>query len=232
MLLNRDRLHFVGSIPLSNSEDVFRQLSAQVGQFLRRMPDGETGERTLWIKFQQKMLFEHPAMEQDTTRPPLPVKQADGTVHRHIQLLRLKPHADPEQVEFQTGYDNAAAASYRVFRALRDAGVVAADMRLQIALPTPMATGLMYVSPTSRDRYLRAYERCLLKALDNILSHIPHQDLSIQVDVCQEVLLFENYFPVREPNYKQSVFEQFAKVACRFFRTFDQATASVCGICG
>ena len=176
------------------------------------MPDGETGERTLWIKFQQKMLFEHPAMEQDTTRPPLPVKQADGTVHRHIQLLRLKPHADPEQVEFQTGYDKAAAASYRVFRALRDAGVVAAGMRLQIALPTPKATGLMYVSPTSRDRYLRAYERCLLKALDNILSHIPHQDLSIQFDVCQEVLLFENYFPVREPNYKQSVFEQFARL--------------------
>jgi hypothetical protein len=213
MPLDRDRLHFVGSIPLSNSEEVFRQLSTQVGQFLRRMPDGETGERILWIKFQQKMLFEHPAMELDTTQPLLPVKQADGTVHRHIQLLRLKPDADPEQVEFQTGYDKAAAASYRVFRALRDAGVIAADMRLQIALPTPMATGLMYVSPAGRDRYLRAYEGSLLKALDNILSHIPHQDLSIQFDVCQEVLLFENYFAAREPNYKQSVFAQFARLA-------------------
>ena len=65
----RDRLHFVGSIPLSSSEDVFRQLSTQVGQFLRRMPDGETGERTLWIKFQQKMLFEHPAMEPEPDTP-------------------------------------------------------------------------------------------------------------------------------------------------------------------
>lgn len=82
MPLDRDRLHFVGSIPLSNSEEVFRQLSTQVGPFLRRMPDGETGERILWIKFQQKMLFEHPAMELDTTQPPLPVRQADGTVHR------------------------------------------------------------------------------------------------------------------------------------------------------
>jgi hypothetical protein len=121
-----DRLHFVGSIPLSGSEDVFRQLSAQVGQFLRRMPDGETGERTLWIKFQQKMLFEHQAMERDPTHPPLPVKQADGTVHRHIQLLRLKPDADPDTIEFETGYDAAAAASYRVFRRLRDAHVVPA----------------------------------------------------------------------------------------------------------
>ena len=30
--------------------------------------------------------------------------------------------------------------------------------------------------------------------------------------MCQEVLLFENYFPVREPNYKPSVFEQFARL--------------------
>jgi hypothetical protein len=208
----RDRLHFVGSIPSSSSEDVFRQLSTQVGQFLRRMPDGETGERTLWIKFQQKMLFEHPAMEPDPTHPPLPVRQADGTVHRHIQFLRLKPDADPNTVEFQTGYDQAAAASYGVFRELRDAHVVPAHMRLQVALPTPMATGLMYVSPAGRDRYLRAYERSLLKALRNIFRVIPHRDLSIQFDVCQEVLLFENYFPTREPNYKQPVFEQFGRL--------------------
>ena len=36
------------------------------------------------------------------------------------------------------------------------------------------------------------------------LSGIPHADLSIQFDVCQEVLLFENYFPVREPDYKET----------------------------
>jgi hypothetical protein len=208
----RDRLFFVGSIPLPRSEDVFLQLGAKVGRFLRRMPDGETGERTLWIKFQQKMLFEHPAMEFDPASPPLPVKQADGTVHRHIQLLRLKPNVDPDTVAFDTGYDRAAAASYRIFRTLRDAHLIPAHMRLQIALPTPMATGLMYISPSGRDRYLRAYERSLLKTLRNILGAIPSRDLSIQFDVCQEVLLFENYFPVREPNYKQLVFEQFARL--------------------
>ena len=212
MLPERDRLHFVGSIPLPSSEDVFRHLSTQVGGFLRSMPDGETGERTLWIKFQQKMLSEHPAMEVNPACPPLPVKQADGTVHRHIRLLRLKPDVDPDAVAFDTGYDRAAAASYRVFRALRDAHVIAADMRLQIALPTPMATGLMYISPDGRDRYLRAYERSLLRALRNILNVIPPQDLSIQFDVCQEVLLFENYFPAREPDYKQLVFAQFARL--------------------
>jgi hypothetical protein len=208
----RDRLHFVGSIPLPNSEEVFRQLYARVGQFLRRIPDGETGERILWIKFQQKMLLEHPAIELDPTQPPLPVKQADGTVHRHIQLVRLKPGVDVDSIEFDTGYDRAALASYQIFRRLRDNRTIPSEVRLQVALPTPMASGLMYVSPVGRDRYLPVYERSLLKALDNILRAIPHSELSIQFDVCQEVLLFENYFPVREPNYQKEVFEQFGRL--------------------
>jgi hypothetical protein len=68
MVPERDRLFFVGSIPLPSAEDVFRLLSREVGPFLRRMPDGETGERTLWIRFQQKMLAQHPVIEPDTSR--------------------------------------------------------------------------------------------------------------------------------------------------------------------
>jgi hypothetical protein len=75
MSATRDLLYFVGSIPLKSSEDVFRQISKEVGPFLRRIPDGETGERTLWIKFQQKRLLEHPAIEVDPTQPPLPVNR-------------------------------------------------------------------------------------------------------------------------------------------------------------
>ncbi len=206
----RDLLYFAGSVPLPNCEDVFRSLNSEAGQYLRRMPDGETGERTLWIKFQQKMLLEHPAIEPDATQPPLPVRQADGTVHRHIQLVRLKPSVDVESVEFDTGYDRAALASYQTYRSLRQAGMISPEIRLQVALPTPMATGLMYVSPVGRKDYLRAYERSLLKALRAIVSTIPHAELSIQFDVCQEVLLFEDYFPFREQNYQAAVFEQFA----------------------
>ena len=103
-------------------------------------------------------------------------------------------------------------ASYQTFRRLRDNGTIPPEIRLQIALPTPMATGLMYVSPQGRDRYLRAYERSLLKALDNILKRNSHSELSIQFDVCQEVLLFENYFPFREQNYQKVVFEQFGRL--------------------
>jgi hypothetical protein len=212
MLFKRDLLHFVGSIPLATGEDVFQQLSDAVGPFVRRMPDGETGERRLWIRFQQKMLGEHPAIEPDPTQPPFAVRQSDGTILRHIQLVRLKSGVDPEQVEFSTGYESVAWISYQVFQQMRRAGTIPPHVRFQVALPTPMATGLMYVSPSGRDRYLRAYEQSLLKALKRIVEAIPHSDLAIQFDVCQEVLLFENYFPVREHNYQTSVFEQFGRL--------------------
>jgi hypothetical protein len=49
------------------------------------------------IKFQQKMLFEHPAMEPDPTHPPLPVKQADG---HHTSSHSTAP----AQAGYRSGY--------------------------------------------------------------------------------------------------------------------------------
>ena len=105
------------------------------------MPDGETGERRLWIRFQQKMLGEHPAIETDPTQPPLAVRQSDGTILRHIQLVRLKSSVDPDQIEFSTGYDLAAWSSYQVFRQMRRVGTIPPHIRFQVALPTPMQRG-------------------------------------------------------------------------------------------
>ena len=208
-----DLLHFVGSLPYPCCEDVFRNLGREVGGYLHRMPDGETGERTKWIVFQQRMLQQHAALEIDTSIPPLPVKQSDGTVHRHIERVRIKPDVDPNGVVFDTGYDRAAIASYQVFRRMRDEGSIPPHVRFQFALPTPLATGLMYVSPNGREGYLRAYERSLLQALDEILSAIPHEDLSIQFNVCQEVLLFEGYFPEQVSNSRELTFGQLARLS-------------------
>jgi hypothetical protein len=208
-----DLLHFVGSLPYHSCEDVFRNLGREVGGYLHRMPDGETGERTKWIVFQQRMLQQHEALEIDTSIPPLPVKQSDGTVHRHIERVRIKPDVDPSGVAFDTGYDRAAIASYQVFRRLRDEGSIPPHVRFQVALPTPLATGLMYVSPNGREGYVRAYESSLLQALGGILSAIPHEDLSIQFDVCQEVLLFEGYFPEQVHSSRELTFGQLARLS-------------------
>jgi hypothetical protein len=85
-------------------------------------------------------------------------------------------------------------------------------MRFQVSLPTPQASGYLYVSGPARETYFGVYERALKSALANIVKAIPAADLSIQWDVCQEVLAFENYFKDRPPHYKKQIFDMLGRL--------------------
>jgi hypothetical protein len=207
-----DRVLLIGSVPLDDCEQVFRRVAETLGPYLARMPDGETGERKRWIYFQRNMLEAHPAMEIDTAAPPLRLVQWDGTLLREAPLIRFKRDVDLDCVRFDTGYDRAVRGSYRVFARLKRERVIPAGTRFQVCLPTPLASATMYVSPASRDEYLRLYERDLLAALGRILKTVPADALSIQFDVCQEVLLFENYFPNRPDDYKARIFAELGRL--------------------
>jgi len=204
--------HLVGSVPLPDSEAVFRAVSGALGQRLRRIPDGETGERIRWIWFQRDMLLSHPDMEIDPDAGLFAVYQWDGVLLRESPYVRFRPSANPGDVHFPTGYAEAATASYATFSRLREEGAIGPEVLFQVSLPTPMATGYMYVSDAARDAYLPAYERSLTEALNGILGSIPHERLSIQWDVCQEVLLFEDYFATRPDDYKERVFDELARL--------------------
>jgi hypothetical protein len=208
----RDGALLVGSVPLGDAESVFRRVGEVLGPCLARIPDGETGERTRWVYWQREMLERHPAMELDPEVPPLRLEEWDGTFLRESPLLRFKPGIDPDSVDFETGYGRAALASYAVFARLKRTGVLPACVRFQVSLPTPASSAFMYVSPKSRADYLRVYERALLKALSEILEGIPAAELALQWDVCQEVLIFENYFPSRPQGYKAWIFELLARL--------------------
>ena len=205
-------VHLIGSVPLASTEEVFRTLATTLGDRLSRMPDGETGERRRWIWWQRAMLERHPAMEIDRATPPIEIRQWDGVVLRRSELFRLRSGVDPDTVDFPTGYAEAALESWSRFDALRRAGVIAAGTRFQVCLPTPMSSAFMYVSPRSHDDYMRAYERALLAALTAIVTTLPAADLSIQWDICQEVLVFEGYFASRPSDYKERVFALLARL--------------------
>jgi hypothetical protein len=46
----------VGSVALQSAEDVFRTVSATLGDRVRRIPDGETGPRSLWVFWPRRVL--------------------------------------------------------------------------------------------------------------------------------------------------------------------------------
>jgi len=202
----------IGSVAMPDAESVFRAVAGELGPWLRRVPDGETGERQRWIYWQRQMLLRHPDFEVDPEAPLFDLVQWDGMLIRRTEMLRFKPGVDPDKVVFETGYAAAAIASYEIFKRLRAAGTIPAGTRFQFCLPTPMATGLMYVSAASLPAYLRTYESALLRALNEILAVIPHEDLSIQWDICQEVLMYEHYFPHQPAEHKPMILAEFARL--------------------
>src|SRR6516164_3812756 len=56
-------VHLVGSVPLSSAEEVFRTTSSILGEWLRRIPDGETGIRSGWIGWQFQVFASNPMFE-------------------------------------------------------------------------------------------------------------------------------------------------------------------------
>ena len=61
----------------------------------------------------------------------------------------------------------------------------------------------------------------MLSAVDEILASTPHDRLSIQWDVCQEVLLFEDYFPHRPADYKEQIFAELGRLGSAVPETVD-----------
>jgi len=187
-------VHLVGSVPLPDSETVFKTLSRGVGPFLTRMPDGETGIRKTWIRFLQDVLARHPAIEVAHGVPPFKFTQWDGKVVREIPRLRLKKGASVDASGFKTGYAEMAIASFAVFDRLQRGGVIPAGVRFQVSIPTPLAPAYNNILPADRPGVIPALTRHFIGEIEAIARALPNERVAIQWDVCQEVLAWENYY--------------------------------------
>ena len=54
------KIHLVGSAPFGTAEEMFRTAAAHLGARLKRLPDGEVGERDSWIKWQHARIGKSP----------------------------------------------------------------------------------------------------------------------------------------------------------------------------
>ena len=150
-------VHLVGSVPLATAEQVFRAVATTLGQHVRRVPDGETGERTAWAAFQLPLLARNPAFEgrgvgvmravlRGYSRSRL-VRVVNTVLARvaaqergSASMLRVRPGLAAADIHLgPLGYAAAATSSFAVFHRLQQAGVLPERWRFQVSLPTPIA---------------------------------------------------------------------------------------------
>jgi hypothetical protein len=205
-------VHFVGSIPLPDADTVFRTLAEAAAPHLRRLPDGETGIRKTWIRFLQDVLAQNPAIEVAADVPPFKFTQWDGKVLREIPRLRIKPGAQPDPATFQTGYAEMAIASWALFERLQSAGVIPAQVKFQVSLPTPIAPTYNNMVPRDRPALLPALTEHFIGEVTSIAAAIPHDRLAVQWDVCQEVLAWEGYYEPGPVDFRSETIEVLSRI--------------------
>jgi len=174
----------VGSVPLANAKEVFKESSARLGELIPRIPDGETGVRTMWILCQKDVMARAKNLKIHHQFDIAPGVQQ--TVYEVMDAS--KP------VEFPAlNYAAAAKDSYREFVELKKAGKIAAATKFQVSLPTAVAVMSGFIVPESQAHVERPYSEALKKELQEIGQSIPHKELAIQWDVCHEVLFLEGW---------------------------------------
>ena len=184
-----DHVHFNGSVNLDDAESVMREIASRVPSGLRRIPDGETGDRGNWIFFQFQKFLQLPWLV-----PARPLGTPEGE-YEQLPQLRLADGADPAQVSWpDLGYADAYLESYRVFAALREQGVIPAGVRFQVEYPTPMASISGYIVPEQQQALLDSYERAMFADLGRLLAAVPADEVAVQWDVAVEFGILEEAF--------------------------------------
>jgi hypothetical protein len=194
----------VGSVPLNDTEETLSTVSSILGRHLRRIPDGETGPRKNWIRWQLPLLSSLPFFE---SIPPQPGQYAE------YPRVGLRSGIDLGSLSFgPLGYSEAAQASYAVFKKLKKAGVVPRKMRFQVSLPTPLAVVNRFVHPGSQAAVEPSYEKRMLAELKEICSTIPADELSIQWDVAVELALLEGVWTSHLGNVRGGVIDRLVRL--------------------
>lgn len=195
--LHADML-LVGSVNLNTAEEVFKTCGKLMGDHVPALPDGELGERSMWIYFLAAHTYHgHAAIT--TIGEIIPVKAfppsgAGPQNPEAVTHFRLKEGIKTVHFD-ELGYAREAIKSYAVFRQRRGAGDIANGVRFQVALPFPQdATFLFFRNPAEAAIVAAAYEEALGREIGKIFDHIPAGDLAIQFDVCTDLLEVEGTF--------------------------------------
>jgi hypothetical protein len=175
-------VHLVGSVPFRDARDVFTKVSKALGPHLKRIPDGETGERSDWITWLEPAFANNPALEKSDE---LFRVHATGTARIRY---RLRPGKSVGDVRFDNlFYADVANASYAEFAALKRAGIVPKGCRFQIDLVPAHSVIWLFLQDDLHQSLDPIYNDALKREIDKIAGALPHDEIAIQFDVASAV---------------------------------------------
>jgi hypothetical protein len=178
-------VHFNGSVNLPDAETVMREISSRIPVGVRRMTDGETGERGYWIMFQVQKMMGMPEFEPATAAHA--AYDTGDTEAPAMPQLRLVEGVSADAIDWpDLGYASSYTESYEVFRGLQAGGTIAPGVRFQMQYPTPLAPMSGALVPEQLQAVTASYERALFADLDRALATIPHDRVAVQWDVAVE----------------------------------------------
>jgi hypothetical protein len=175
-------VHLVGSVPLRSAREVFTTVSNMIGPHLRRIPDGETGERSDWITWLEPAFSKNPALEKSDE---LFRVHATGTARIRY---RLRPGKNVGDVRFDNlFYADIARSSYADFSDLKQKGIVPKDCRFQIDLVPAHSVIWLFLQDDLHRPLDPVYNEALKREIDKIAAALPHDQIAIQFDVASAV---------------------------------------------
>src|SRR6188474_1280830 len=186
------QVHLVGSVPLHNAREVFATASSVLGSRLKRIPDGETGERSDWITWLEPAFSGNPALEKSDE---LFRVHATGTARIRY---RLRSGKSLDDVRFDNlFYADVAKASYAEFARLKAQGKIGAGVRFQIDLVPAHSVIWLFLQDDLHAPLDPVYNDVLKREIDKIATALPHSEVAIQFDVASAVFA---RLQRREPN--------------------------------
>lgn len=202
------KIHLVGSVPLANASEVFATVSDVLSDRITRIPDGETGKRTGWMRWQEHVFAGDPQFEKAATSS---VTHAAGFT---FQNYRLREGVDRDAFTLNAlGYSEAAIGSYAEFAALKKQGTIAADVRFQVCIPTPMGQLWSYVVRDDHAPVERALYARYITEIKEILAVVPAGELAIQWDAPHDMLTLEGAREFGVDYSRQSLLKRWALLA-------------------
>jgi hypothetical protein len=175
-------VHLVGSVPMANAEQVFETVSAALGGRIKRIPDGETGERSDWITWLEPVFAANPAFQ----RAGEFFRVHESGTGRERD--RLRPGWAAQDVCFgNLLYADVAQQSYAVFGRLKEAGKIPAGIKFQVDLVPAHSVIWLFLVDALHGPIDSIYNAALKREIAKIAAAIPHAEIAIQFDVASAV---------------------------------------------